>query len=253
MDYKNFGSSTSKKFQDDTLNRVRKEHEEALKKLREENFSSNTSELGNGKPYKAQERMSPPLHRLSPADKSGDRKMKSPLDDKLRRQLREGNTRLPPPPFSGYGAPSNNRSNLDRIRRRTSSPVRTERFASQNVIDDQRLEIKYLERIVYDQGSVIDNLTSRITRLESFILDSVSDRGDKNFTSLEHSHSFSGFPTNKTYGLQMGGPYENDIPYRRSSDNANKERTRADRSSQIHIENESTEDILKILSSSFHN
>lgn len=31
MDYNNFGNSASKKFQDDTLNRVRKEHEEALK------------------------------------------------------------------------------------------------------------------------------------------------------------------------------------------------------------------------------
>ena len=253
MDYSNFGNSASKKFQDDTLNRVRKEHEEALKKLREENFSSNASELGNKKHYRAQERMSSPLHRLSPTGKSDDRKVKSPLDDKLRRQLREGNTRLPPPPFSSYGMPPTNRSNLDRIRRRTSSPVRTDKFASQNVIDDQRLEIKYLERIVYDQGTVIDNLTSRITRLESFILNSISDRGDKNFASLEHSRSFSGFPTNKTYGLQMGGLYENDMPYRRSSDNINKEGAREDRSSQIHIENESTEDILKILSSSFHN
>ena len=66
MDYNNFGNSASKKFQDDTLNRVRKEHEEALKKLREENFSSNTSELGNKKHYRAQERMSSPLHRLPP-------------------------------------------------------------------------------------------------------------------------------------------------------------------------------------------
>ena len=124
---------------------------------------------------------------------------------------------------------------------------------AQEKFGKDKLEIKYLERIVYDQGTVIDNLTSRITRLESFILNSISDRGDKNFASLEHSRSFSGFPTNKTYGLQMGGLYENDMPYRRSSDNINKEGAREDRSSQIHIENESTEDILKILSSSFHN
>ncbi|CAI4053178.1 Spc29p SKDI_16G1510 [Saccharomyces kudriavzevii IFO 1802] len=252
MDYKNFGSNAGKKFQDDTLNRVRKEHQEALKKLREENFSSNTSELGKNKQYKAQERMSPPLHRLSPVNKLEDRKLRSPLDEKLRRQLRESNTRLPPPSFSSYGIPSNNRSNLERIRRRTSSPVRTERFASQDVIDDQRLEIKYLERIVHDQGSIIDNLTSRITRLESFILNPVSDREEKNFGSLEHSNSFAGFPTNKMYGLQMGGLYEKDMPYGRSSDNIKKERPRVGRSSQIHIENESTEDILKILSSSFH-
>ena len=223
-----------------------------MKKLREENFSSNTSELGNRKLHKAQERMSSPLHRLSPVDKLENNKMKSPLDDKLRRQLREGNTRLPPPSFSNYRVPSNNRSNMDRIRRRTSSPVRTERFASQDVIDDQRLEIKYLERIVHDQGSIIDNLTSRITRLESFILNSVSDRGDKNYLPLEHSNSFSGFPTTKTYGLHMSGQYENDRSYRRSSGDMKTERPRADRSSQIHIENESTEDILRILSSSFH-
>ncbi|EJS41424.1 spc29p [Saccharomyces arboricola H-6] len=253
MDYNNFGGSASKKYQDDTLNRVRKEHQEALKKLRNENFNSNSPDLGNKKSYKTQERMSPPLHRLSPVNRPEDKKMRSPLDDKLRRQLREGNTRLPPPPFSSYGVPSNNRSNLDRIRRRTSSPVRTERFASQDVIDDQRLEIKYLERIVHDQGSIIDNLTSRITRLESIILNTFPDRGENNSASLEHSNSFSGFPTNKAYGLQMGGLHENGAPYRRSSDNIKKEKPRLDRPSSIHLENESTEDILKILSSSFHN
>ncbi|CAI4052888.1 hypothetical protein N7582_005586 [Saccharomyces uvarum] len=252
MDYNNFGSSASKRFQDDTLNRVRKEHQEALKKLREENFNSNTSNLGSKKQYKPQERMSPPLRRLSPVNNPENKKMRSPLDDKLRRQLREGNTRLPPPSFSSYGVPSNNSSNLDRIRRRTSSPVRSERFTAQDVIDDQRLEIKYLERIVHDQGSVIDDLTSRITRLESFMLNPASDREQNNFNAIEHSNSFSGFPANKMYDLQMGGLYENEMPYRRGSDNIKRERPRVNRSSPIHIENESTEDILKILSSSFH-